>query len=386
MGRVMVGLGVVAAIATAHAESVDPTKLAPLAAPSRGTGDTVAIYAAGVDADMVLYTLGTADFVMVADARPIDGRLGDPTGVPATAAFDAVAKDNGVIRLARSRGPHAIDLDLHHAGALELLRLVADTDSASYVFAPQHELPRITIRARRANPHDVARAVAKLVGLDLVDSHGVWAFVEPGTKLDPKLAGIAHAKSRLAIDHAHPGEARRLLEPDEPQDRNLCPKDTLIDANLHGQTGVLEAVLATITGPPCEQQPNHGELDTATATLVGILVEPKLRRAVFRVPHGARAFEPADGQQRVEISYVILEGDTTATLRAPSADTQTPGPFAADDAHAWQLRGTVRVGKTWRAIFRSGTAWRVVPGPNEAKVDITAGTATVKTRAFTLER
>jgi hypothetical protein len=386
MVRVMVGLGVVATISMAHAESVDPTKLATLPAPAKGTGDTVAVFAAGVDADMVLYALGTSDFVMVADAKPIDGRLGDPTGVPATAAFDALAKDKGVIRLHRSHSPHAIDLDLHHASPLELLRLVADTESASYVFAPQHDLATITIRARRADPREVAHAVAKLVGLELVESHGVWAVVEPGTKLDPKLAAITHARSRLAIDHAHPGEARRLLEPDEPQERNLCPKDTLIDANLHGQSGVLDAVLATITGPPCEQQPNHGELDTATATLVGILVEPKLRRAVFRVPHGARAFEPADGQERVEISYVMLKGDTTATLRPPSSDTQTPGPFAADDAHAWKLRGTVRVGKTWRAIFRSATAWRVVPGPNEAKVEITAGTATGKTRAFTLER
>jgi hypothetical protein len=373
-----------ATVAAARAAPVDPAKLAPIAASTKGTGEAATVYAAGVDADMLLYALGADDFAMVTGARPIEGRLGDTTTVPASAAFDALATGLDVIRLHRSRGAHAVDLDLHHARALEVLQLAVDVAGASSVIAPQHELPLVTVRVRKGDPREIARAVAKLVGLELIESHGVWVFAEPGTKLDDKVAATTHARSRLAIDHAHPGEARRLLEPDVPQDRNACPPNTWIDANLHGQTGVLEAVLATISGPPCEQQPNTTELDTATATLVGILVEANVRRAVFRVPHGARAFEPRSGEQRVEISYVRLEGDKTATLRTtPAAPGTPPGPFAADDPHAWRLRGTVRVGKQWRALFRSGTDWRVVAG---TEAEITATTVAVKPRAYALER
>jgi hypothetical protein len=273
-----------------------------------------------------------------------------------------------------------------------MLKFLADVAGVSYVYAAQHELPPVTIRARHCDPRELARAIARLTHVELIETGGVWVIAEPGTKLDKTLAAKTRARSRVEINHAHPGEARRLLDPDVAPDRNACPKDTWIDASLHGEIGVLDAVLAALPGPPCEQHPNNDELDTATATLIGILVEPKARRAVFRVPHGARTFEPT-GEQRVEINYVVMHGERSEALHTSSAsELAAPGPFAAEDRKAWHLRGTVRVGKTWKALFRSQTEWRVAPGPgmfaadHAGKIDITAGTAAVKPIGYPLER
>jgi hypothetical protein len=117
---------------------------------------------------------------------------------------------------------------------------------------------------------------------------------------------------------------------------------------------------------------------------------------VFRVPHGARTFEPT-GEQRVEINYVLLhpgeQSPLTAPVRAFASDLVSPGPFANEDRRAWQLRATVRVGKTWRAVFRNKLEWRVAPGPgmfaadqHDAPIDITAGTASAKPIGYALER
>ncbi|MEO8552258.1 MAG: hypothetical protein ABI678_19915 [Kofleriaceae bacterium] len=385
----LVALGVVLAASAAAAEPVDPGKLAPVAlVTGHAKGDPTAVYAAGVDPDIVLSALGTGNFAMIAGGTPVDGKLGDHEPVTAGTAFDSLAPATTVRLRGKSAG--GIDLDLRGAGTLEILRLLADTAGASYVFAPQHALPKLTVRAHHVDPKDTAKAIAKLAGLDLVERGHAWLVVEPGSTIDGKLAGKADHKTRLEIDHAHPGEARRLLDGEVAQDRNACPKDTWIDASLHGETGALEAVLATLKGPACEQHPDPNELDTATAQLVGILVGPKIRRAVFRVPHGARAFEPSGGDQRVEVDYVVIRAGDTQPLHA-SAPIQgsvyvAPGPFEPGDASAWQLRGTVRVGKTWRAIFRSKTEWRIVGAPAE----ITAGAARAivagKPRGYTLER
>jgi hypothetical protein len=245
------------------------------------------------------------------------------------------------------------------------------------VFAPGHALPAITIRAHHVDALATARAVATLLKLELVEVRGTWAVVEPGTQLAPATLAHAHARSRLEINHAHPGEARRLLEPAEPQARNLCPAETWIDASLHGQVGVLEAVLDTLSGPACEQHPNLGELDTGTASLVGILVEAGQRRAVFRVPGGARAFEPNHGE-RVEIMYVLVHGDSSELW-----PTARPEPTAfADDL---KLRATVRVGARWTALLRSpGGDWRIAP--SSAALEVTAGSAIAGDQTFVLER
>jgi hypothetical protein len=383
-------IGVVLAASAASADPVDPKQLAPLAVThAKGTGDPTAVYAAGVDPDVVLFALGTESFAALADGTPVAGKLGDHESIAASSAFDAIAPAN-TVRLVRARAGHSVDIELRGAGTLEVLRFLADSAGASYVFAPQHALPHVTVRAKHVDPRATATAVAKLAGLELTIHEHVWIVAEPGTAFDAKLLARGDGHTRIEIDHAHPGEARRLIEPKVAQDRNPCPKDAWIDASLHGETGALDAVLATTRGPACEQQPNLAELDTATAQLVGILVGPKLRRAVFRVPHGARAFEPSGGDQRVEVDYVIVKAGDTTSLHpsAPIAGSAyvAPGPFEAADPTTWQLRGTVRVGTTWRAIFRSKSEWRVVT----AAAEITAGAARAqvdgKPRGYTLER
>lgn len=384
--RLGVTIGLVFAATAARANPVDPAHLAPLAV-GTGKGEPTAVYATGVDPDVVMFALGTTDFAVIAGGTPVDGKLGDRETVTATAAFDAVAPP-ATLRLARTHGNHPVDLEFRGVDPLEVLRFLADTAGASYVFAPQHALPAITVRAKQVDPLATARELAKLAGLELVVHDHTWIVVEPLVHLDPKLLARAKARTRIEIDHAHPGEARRLLDPDVAQDKNVCPKDTWIDASLHGETGALEAVLAAMPGPACEQDPNLDELDTANAHLLGIVVGPKLRRAVFRVPHGARAFEPTGRGQRVEVDYVIVRGDETTSLRSGPVTGSAyvaPGPFEATERDAWQLRGTVRVGATWRAIFHGRSEWRIVD-----KAEITAGGARSsvdgKPRSYTLER
>lgn len=382
-------IGLVLAASAASADPVDPKQLAPLAvAHTKGTGDPTAVYAAGVDPDVLLFALGTESFAALADGAPVAGKLGDRESLAASTAFDAIAPA-ATVRLARARGGRPVDIELRGAGTLEVLRFLADSAGASYVFAPQHALPHITVRAKHVDPRATATAVAKLAGLELGVHDHVWVVTEPATTLDAKLLGHGDGHTRIEIDHAHPGEARRLIEPTVAQDRNACPKDAWIDASLHGEIGALEAVLASIRGPACEQQPNLAELDTATAQLVGILVGPKLRRAVFRVPHGARAFEPSGGDQRVEVDYVIVKAGDTTSLHpsAPIAGSAyvAPGPFEAADPTTWQLRGTVRVGTSWRAIFRSKSEWRVVAAPAEITAGSARSTVDGKPRGYTLE-
>lgn len=338
------------------------------------TGAPVAVYATGADADLILLALGAADFAAPSGAVQIDGRF----EAPAASAFDALAGRVGAVRLPPAApGARGVDLELHGVPALAVIRELADATATPYVFAPAHALPAITIRAHRADAREAARAVAALAHLELIEAHGAWAVVEPGTQLAPATVADFHAGSRLEIDHAHPGEARRTLEPDEPAARDLCPPDTWVDASLHGQVGVLEAVLDALPGPPCEQHADPTRLDTATAALVGILIEPARRRAVFRVPGGARAFEPGRGE-RVEVDYVVVHGDHAA-FRAP-AWQEPSGPLAPD----LELRATVRVGARWAALLRSPSgAWRIA---REPLVAITPSSASAGAQSFVLER
>ena len=354
------------ATAAVHADPVDPARLPPIAAThAKAPGDPAAIYAASVDADVVMFALRTTDFAVVAGAAPIDGKLGDGEVVTSEAAFDAIAP-SATVRLSRTRGSHAIDLEFTAVGPLEVLRLLADTSGASYVFAPQHALPALTIHAKQVDVHATAVAIAKLAGLELVEHGHVWIVVEPAARLDAKLVAKTEARTRVEIDHAHPGEARRLLHPDVAQDHNACPKDTWIDASLHGETGALEAVLGTLSGPACEQQPSLDELDSSNAELLGILVGPKVRRAVFRVPHGARAFEPTGRGQHVEIDYVTIRGDETTSFHPPIAAAAyvAPGPFEAD-RDSWHLRGTVRFSEGVGHVLDQGDVTLIEIGPGQ---------------------
>src|SRR6185437_2834375 len=202
-------------------------------------------------------------------------------------------------------------------------------------------------------------------------------IVEPGTHLAATTLARVRDRARIEINHAHPGEAQRLLEPDEPQAKNLCPPDTWVDASLHGQVGVLEAVLDTLVGPPCEQHPDLGRFDTETASLVGVLVEPRRRRAVFRVPGGAREFEPGRGE-RIEINYIVVDGRTTPIRLA--APAKPDGPLADD----LQLRATLHVGSRWEALLRSPAgSWRLVEAP---AVAIGSDAVTAGDQTFALVR
>jgi hypothetical protein len=365
------GIAVILLAGSAAAAPVDPQRLPAIAA-SGGSGERAIIYSAGADADLVLDALGTADFVAIAGAQPLDGRI----DAASPAAFDAIAARAGAVRLPRGLKP-GVELDRHGAPALDILRELADAAGTSYVFAPTHALPAITIRAHHVDALETARAIAKLVHVELVETHGAWVVVEPGTIL--AAATLAHVRShmRLEINHAHPGEARRLIEPDELSDRNLCPPDTWVDASLHGEIGVLEAVLDTLVGPPCEQHPDTSQLDTGTASLVGVLVEPRQRRAVFRVPGGARALEPDHGE-RIEINYVVTHGGASP-IRLP-APHEPSGPLSDDLV----LRATVRVGSRSAALLRSPAGdWRLVRAPG---VDIGLGSVTAGEQSFVLER
>jgi hypothetical protein len=360
--------------ASAVAAPVDPRALPVLAADAR-PGEAVAITSAGADADLVLFALGTGDFVAIVGTHPLDARV--DASLPA--AFDAVAQVAGAVRLARGTGG-AVELERYDAPAAEIMRALADAANASYVLAPSHALPALTIRAHRANPRDVMVAVASLLRLELIEDHGVWIVAEPHTKLDPVIAAHVHAGSRLEINRAHPGEARRLLEPDETQERNTCPADTWVEASLHGEVGVLEAVLDTLGGPPCEQHPDVGQLDTGAASLVGVLIEPHQRRAVFRVPNGARVLEPKRGE-RVEINYVVIApGGPAIRPVIVTANPTATGPLADDLA----LRATLHIGNRWAALLRSpGGSWRIARPPG---LEISAGSVTAGEQTFSLER
>ncbi|HEY3807700.1 MAG TPA: hypothetical protein VGL61_34185 [Kofleriaceae bacterium] len=330
----------------------------------------VDIRASGADAVLVLYALDAGSFVAMAGGATVDGRITATAG----SAFDQLAARAAAVRLpAIVRG--GVDVARHDAPAADVLRELADDAGVGYVIAPQHALPLVTIRARRVDPFETARAVARLANVEVVAAHGAWAIVEPGTHLAASTLGRARDRARIEINHAHPGEAQRLLEPDEPQDKNLCPPDTWIDASLHGQVGVLEAVLDTMVGPPCEQHPDLGRFDTDTASLVGVLVEPHRRRAVFRVPGGARAFEPGRGE-RIEINYIVVAGRTTPIRAAAPAE---PAGSLADDL---QLRATLHVAGRWTALLRSPAgAWRVVEAPGVA---IAADSVTSGDQTFAL--
>src|SRR5450755_3390618 len=183
--RLGVTLGLVLAAAAARANPVDPAHLAPLAV-GTGKGEPTAVYATGVDPDVVMFALGTTDFAVIAGGTPIDGKLGDRETVTATAAFDAVAPP-ATLRLARTHGNHPVDLEFRGVDPLEVLRFLADTAVASYVFAPQHALPAITVRAKQVDPLATARELAKLAGLELVVHDHTWIVVEPLVHLDPQL-------------------------------------------------------------------------------------------------------------------------------------------------------------------------------------------------------
>ncbi len=381
-------IGMVLAAASARAAPVDPARLEPIVpAVVPGAGPATAVWAVDVDTDVVLATLAPS-FAMLAGTQKSTGRIGDQQPATEATVFATLAPASA-IRLPKSRGWRAVDVAFRAAGPLEVLRFLADAAGASYVFAPQHVLPEVTVSGLHVDPRETAQAVAKLAGLELSIRGKLWIVTEPHPGLDAAVVSRTERGTRVEIDHARAGEARRLLEPHIADDQCVCPKDTSIDASLHGETGALQAVLATIHGPPCEHQPNTAELDTATAQLVGILVGPKARRAVFRVPHGARVFQPgtATDAQRVEIDHVIVHPGESASLAPIQGSSYVaPGPFEAPDETSWQLRGVVRTGASWHAIFRSKTEWRIVGAPAE----ITAGTARSvvggKSRGYALER
>ena len=257
-------------------------------------------------------------FVALAGAQPLDGRI----TAPRRRAFDRLAARAGAIRLPRAPTP-GVDLARHDAPAPRSCASSPMTPASATCSrrarAPAAHDPRASRR-----PLETARVVA---GSPTSSSSRAQRVGDRRARHVARGATLAHvhAISRIEINHAHPGEARRLLEPDEPQDKNLCPPDTWIDASLHGQVGVLEAVLDTMVGPLCEQHPDLGRFDTDTASLVGVLVEPRRRRAVFRVPGGARAFEPGRGE-RIEINYIVVAGRTTPVrpLRRPSPPARSP--------------------------------------------------------------
>ena len=393
-----VAIGVVlGAVWSASAAPVDPKKLEPIkAVPVQGPGPAAAVWATDVDADVLLSVLAsgtrvTVNFAMLSGTTKVTGRIGDQAPVTEATAFESIAPA-ATVRLGTSRGWHAVDLEFRDAGPLEVLRSLSDSAGASYVFAPQHALPKITVVAHHVDPHETATAIAKLAGLELAVRGKVWIVTEPGAILDPAVVARTERRSRIEIDHAHPGEARRLLDPSVTDDQSMCPKETWIDASLHGEVGALEAVLATLKGAACEQQPNLSELDTATAQLVGILVGAQVRRAVFRVPHGARVFQPGrtDGEQRVEVDHVIVHTGESAVLH-PTVPIKgsvyvAPGPFEATDEAAWQLRGIVRVGATWSTIFRSKSEWRIVGAPAEITAGAVHAVVGGKPRGYALER
>src|SRR5215469_11207820 len=106
-GTVVAVVIAVTGAGSASATPVDPQGLPRIVA-TGGSGEPAAVYSAGADADLVLDALATADFVAIAGAQPLDGRLDGP----AAAVFDAVAARSGAVRLPRGLKP-GVDLDRH---------------------------------------------------------------------------------------------------------------------------------------------------------------------------------------------------------------------------------------------------------------------------------
>src|SRR6185312_5001038 len=111
-------IGLVLAASAASADPVDPKQLAPIAIPhTKGTGDPTAVYAAGVDPDVLLFALGTESFAALADGTPVAGKLGDRESIAASTAFDAIAPAK-TVRLPRARTGTPVDIELRGAGTL----------------------------------------------------------------------------------------------------------------------------------------------------------------------------------------------------------------------------------------------------------------------------
>ena len=177
---VILGLAV-----AAHADPVAIGKLPAIdVSYVKGKKPTVVVYSTGIDADVLVRGVASyASFVMLAGKKRVEGRI---EGAPWSNAVAAIAGDLEVDYIAEPKHPKTPTVDLDFtavAGAdvVNMLRICATVAKVKVVVAEHHDLPAITLRTRRRDPRDVAKVIAKLVGLELVERKHAWYFVEPGT-------------------------------------------------------------------------------------------------------------------------------------------------------------------------------------------------------------
>lgn len=362
---------------TALAGPVEPDSLPLLNPKPTGKGAPTTLYATGVPIDHLLRLLfPDGPFLLIADAATFEGRIPQP--VPLEAAIGAIGATNKLV-VPGAGSAATIDVDFYRAPVQDLMRLFADTVRADLIWAPSKPPPTVSLRLKRVDARTTARAMIKLVGLELIEKGPTWIVVDKGTTLDPKLmARTADASTRLRIRAGTPGEITRLIDPQATA--GTCPTDRTIDVSMRGgRIGPVLAVAATIAGAACSIAPP----DTApkTGTLVGILSGTKERRAVFRHAKGTLVVTPGTGDV-IGDGYVTLGTETIPLY--PALSTAPPTSLAVEDTtpcgadaakRGYTLRATAKIGSAWRAMLmpKDGMPFLLTEKSKTGKATITAG-------------
>jgi hypothetical protein len=343
-------LALVAMSSVALAGPVEPDKLPVFSPKPTGRGAPTAVWVTKLATDHVVRFVHDGDFLILANQKTFEGRIDPP--VPADAAVIAV--HGPIVVPPRGAGGKAVDIDYYDVGVVDLIRLAADVARADLVYAVSKKPPNVSIRARRADPRKLVRELVKLTGIELIERGNTWIVVDVGTKLDPKLLAITARGVTVRVNKAMPGEIQQLLDPNAAP--GVCPVDRTIDAVLRGgQTGVLLAVAATISGPACTSTVRGRD-----GKLVGILRKGKTGRAVFRVPKGTLIYESDPKTDELGESFVRIGQDESWLYPSPSGTITGPGLEDPRDgtpcgvqaaANKFVLRATAKVGKSSRALF-----------------------------------
>ncbi len=339
---------------TALAGPVEPDSLRLLNPKLTGKGAPTTLHATKLAIDHLLrLLLPDGPFLLISDAATFEGRIPQP--VPLENAIGAIGATNKLV--VPSAGSAAtIDVDFYQAPVKDLMRLFSDTVRADLIWAPSKVPPAVSLRLKRVDARTTARAMIKLVGLELIEKGSTWIVVDKGTTLDPKLmVRTTDANTRLSIRAGKPGEIAQLIDPQGPV--GTCPIDRTMDVSVRGgRIGPVLAVAATITGPACSIAPR----DTApkTGTLVGILYGTKERRAVFRHAKGTQVVTPGkddvigEGYVKLGADDIALYPTTLSTAPPMSPVAEDTTPCGADAAkRGYTLRATAKLGSAWRAML-----------------------------------
>jgi hypothetical protein len=344
IARVVVAIAVASSVALAG--PVDPQKLPVIVTKPGGTGDQVQLWAAKVPVEWLLRFVERENYVTAAGASTIEGKI-DPAARASTIAA-ALRAQLKVTAIPNGAPATAVDVDFVGAPPRDLLRFLADMQRVDLVIVARKDLPRISVRTKRGNPLVLAREIAKLAGVTLIEKPGVWIVVEPGMKLDLARHKRTVPGLKININEATPGEVGLLLDANAGPGK--CPAAPLIEARLkRGQVGILEAIIATLDGPACSVA--VVPKDMTSSKLIAIARGPKVQQALFRHAKGASIFTPAKPADLGD-NFVMLDPKLAVELYTARPVPAIQEPCSKDFKLA--LRAVVRVGTTWSAIFADG--------------------------------